>query len=62
MRENSFDEKCLVTVPHPPCSPTLPPFDFWLFGSLKTSRAGHAFNDIDELFESVVRFLIEIQR
>jgi hypothetical protein len=49
-----FDVNSLVTVPCPPCSSDLTPRDFWLFGHIKTSRAGRGFNDIDELLEAVI--------
>jgi hypothetical protein len=39
----------------------LTPSDFWLFGHIKTSLAGRAFNAVEKLLEDVTEFLIEIQ-
>jgi hypothetical protein len=50
------DEDSLVVIPHLPYIPDLAPSDFWLFGHVKTSLAGRAFNDIDELLEAVIEF------
>jgi histone-lysine N-methyltransferase SETMAR len=55
------DENSLVTVPHPPDSPDLAPSNFWLFGQIKTSLAGHAINDVDVLLEAVIEFLNDIR-
>jgi histone-lysine N-methyltransferase SETMAR len=51
------DGNSLVTVPHPPYSPDLAPFDFCLFSHIKISLAGRVFNDADELLEVVIEFL-----
>jgi hypothetical protein len=56
-----FDRNSLVTFPHPLYSSDLAPFDFWIFGHIKTSLPGHVFNDADELLEALVEFLNEIQ-
>jgi transposase len=54
------NENSLVTVPHPPYSPDLAPFDFWFFDQIKTSLAGRVFNDVDEPLEPAIGFLNEI--
>jgi hypothetical protein len=59
--QNSFDENSLVSVLHPGCSADLAPSDFWLFGHIKTSLAGHVFDDVDELLEAIIEFLNEIR-
>jgi hypothetical protein len=56
-----FSENSLIPVPHPSYSPDLVPPDFWLFGHIKTSRAGRVFNDVDELLETVIELLNEFQ-
>jgi histone-lysine N-methyltransferase SETMAR len=38
--EQFFIENQPLHVPHPPYSPDLAPSDFWLFGRIKTRRAG----------------------
>jgi hypothetical protein len=56
-----FDGNSLVTLPYPPYIPGFAPFDFWLFGHIKTSLADRVFDDVDELLEAVIEFLSEIQ-
>jgi hypothetical protein len=56
-----YDENCLVNVPHPPYSSDLTPSNFWLLGHIKISLAGRVFNGVDELLETVIEFLNEIQ-
>jgi hypothetical protein len=61
MRQNSFNEKCLVPVLPSPYSSDLTLSDFWLFGRIKASFAGRIFNDLDEPLEAVTEFVNEIQ-
>jgi hypothetical protein len=44
-----------------PYSLGLAPSNFWLFGHIKTSLAGHGFSDTDEFFRAAVELLNEIQ-
>jgi hypothetical protein len=61
MRQNSFDENSLVTVPHPSSSPDLATSNFWLFGYIKTVLACRVFDDVDEFLEAVIESFNEIQ-
>jgi hypothetical protein len=56
IRQNSFDENSSGTVPHLPCSLDSAPSDFWSFGHVKTSLAGHVFNGADKLLEAIIEF------
>ena len=43
----------IKTVPHPPDSPYLAPYDFWLFPKLRGCR----YETIDELKEAVTKVI-----
>jgi hypothetical protein len=38
-----------MKLDHPPYSPHLAPFDFWLFPELKTPLKGHIFSDTADI-------------
>jgi hypothetical protein len=61
MHQNLFNENFFMTILHPPDSPELAPSNFWLFGDIRTSLAGCAFSDVDELLEAVIEFSNEVQ-
>jgi hypothetical protein len=44
-----------------PYIPDLVLSDFWLFGRLKASLASRVFVDVDQILETVIAFLNEIQ-
>ena len=43
----------LQVVPHPPYTPDVAPFDFWLFSTLKTGFAGNIFWRIQDLAKAM---------
>ena len=43
----------IKTVPHPPYSPDLAPFDFWLFSKLRGCR----YETIEEMKEAVTKVI-----
>ena len=47
----------IKTVPHPPYSPDLAPCDFWLFPKLKEKLRGCRYETIEEMKESVTKFI-----
>jgi hypothetical protein len=42
-------KKSIMKLDHPPYSPDLAPWDFWLFPKLKTALKGHRFSDIADI-------------
>jgi histone-lysine N-methyltransferase SETMAR len=59
--EQFITEGYIGRVPHPPYSPHLAPSDFWLFGHVKTSLIGQAFDEPEQLLEALTEFLSDIQ-
>jgi transposase len=59
--EQFMTENQIGRVPHPPYSPDLALSDFWLFGHVKTSLVGQAFDEPEQLLEAITEFLNEIQ-
>ena len=47
----------IKTVPHPPCSPDIAPFDFWLFPKLKEKLRGCRYETIEEMKEAVMKVI-----
>ena len=45
------------TVPHPPNSPDLAPYDFWLFPKLKEKLRGCRYETIEEMKEAVTKVI-----
>ena len=45
------------TVPHPPYSPDLAPYDFWLFPKLKEKLRGSCHEIIEEMKEAVMKVI-----
>ena len=45
----------IKTVPHPPCSPDLAPYHFWLFPKLKEKLRGCRYETIEEMEEAVTK-------
>ena len=43
----------IMTVLHPPCSPDLAPYDFWLFPKLRDCR----YETIEEMKEAVTKVI-----
>jgi hypothetical protein len=41
--DDDFDRLGITRLPHPPYSQDLAPYDFWLFGNLKTKLEGNTF-------------------
>jgi histone-lysine N-methyltransferase SETMAR len=42
-------KKSIMKLYHPPYSPDLAPYDFWLFPKLKTALKGHRFSDTADI-------------
>jgi hypothetical protein len=59
--EQFITENHIGRVPHPPYSLGLAPSDFWLFGHVKTSLVGQAFDEQEQLLKAITEFLNEIQ-
>ena len=53
----SLTKMGIKTVCHPPYSPDLAPFDFWLFPKLKEKLRGCCYETIAEMKESVTKFI-----
>ena len=47
----------IKTVPQPPCSPDLAPYDFWLFPKLKENLRGCRYETIEEMKEAVMKVI-----
>ena len=47
----------IKTVPHPPYSPDLAPYDFWLFPKLKENLRGCRYETIEEIKEAVMKVI-----
>ena len=45
------------TVPQPPYSPDLAPYDFWLFSKLKEKLGGCRYETIEEMKEAVTKVI-----
>lgn len=42
--------------PHPPYSPDLAPFDYYLFSAMSIALAGHHFNEVEEVENWLIRW------
>ena len=47
----------IKTVPHPPYSPNLASYDFWLFPKLKEKLRGCRYETIEEMKEAVTNVI-----
>ena len=52
-----FTKMGIKTVPHPPYSPDLVPYDFWLFPKLKEKLRGCRYETIEEMKEVVTKII-----
>jgi transposase len=53
-------KKLIMKLDHPPYSPDLVPYNFWLFPKLKTALKVHRFSDIADIQEHVTNILQSI--
>jgi hypothetical protein len=53
-------KKSILKLDHPPYSPDLAPWDFWLFPKLKTALKGHRSSDIADIQEHATTILKSI--
>jgi transposase len=51
--EQLITENHIGRVPHPPYSPDLAPWDFWLFGHVKASLVSQTFDEPEHLLHAV---------
>lgn len=51
----SFVEKKLLVLPHPPYSPDLALYDFFLFPNIKTHLKGHHFGKVSNIYTATTK-------
>jgi hypothetical protein len=57
-----LDKNGTAKAPHPPYSPDLAPFDFFLSGHAKQLLRGAGFPDQDSLFDAIMRIVPGLEK
>ena len=60
--KNFIFSKKFNLIKHPPYSPDISPYDFWLFGFIKEKLKGNTFGTREELMDKIKEILSEIKK
>jgi hypothetical protein len=58
--DDDFDRLGITRLPHPSYSTDLAPYDFWLFGNLKTKLEGNTFTSAGQIMVKVNEIFLDI--